>query len=352
MRIVLRCDVLNIMLIEVQLIGIAQEYCKLLIIQPLWLHLSCRQCCNRHIDLAAQLTFIAFKQYKVVKRFDNLIIAAQRADIIDAVVHNLQTRLVLRLTEHTVFKGVLQVIHAVILNLQMAIIHDRSLDLNNVCRILEIDRTQNASQAALNGIVAAEFTEKTELHRRYFEYGAEIFRAIFDKAAADTGKGRDSIHRRPVGLCILELGHFASRFIRSRRPAGTNLFFLLGRDRLAFQQPILLLTLCLFFLQPRLALPFGFRRLLVFKILLKLHTALFPLLASQFPESQLVFLTEHTVKGQFFVLAIFFCVQHLVIFCAGKPPYITKMTQDVQHIDIVWLCIQPHQQTDCQNAED
>ena len=241
--VVLRVDVLNIPLVEVDLVGVFQEDGQLLVVQTVGGHLAGLEQLLGLAHFDFQLPLVALIEDQVEEGGGDLMLAAETLQLLDPVVFDLHPGLELLLAEEAVFIGLAQNLELFVFALEIAVIDDRPLQLDDVGAEAGVDGPQDAAQAAVDGVGPAVLAEEAELHRLDLQDSAVILLfVVFDVAVLNAGEGDDLLHVRPVGLGLSGLGLALHGSLGLLGPAGLDLFALRVGEILAFQPAVLLLA--------------------------------------------------------------------------------------------------------------
>ena len=376
-RVILGLDAFNVPFVEVDLVGILQKDRQLLVVQPMDRHLSVGQKLLRFADPQLKLPLIALKEDQIIEAARDLVFTAQTLKLLDPVVFDLHAGLKLLLGEEAVLIGFPQSFQLLILPLEVAVIDDRTLELDDVGAVVGVEGTQNPTQAALNGVGPAMLAEKAELNRVDLQNRPVICPIlVLDQAVLNTGEGNDFLHVPAFCLRLPGFGLTLHRLAALLRSAVLDLLTLCVRQSLGLETEILLLA------KPGL-LPFIGRRLspdaavpalqrfllltagqdLLADLIRRVRIAKDPILPCPLifalPFALLPLLSiPGRIPGQGFGKQYVHRRNHHISLSPShklgvlleplKPAAIAEEGQNMQEIDIVRLFVKPDQQQDCQ----
>ena len=250
-----RRDLVDLVLVKVQRVGVFEKDRQLLVVQTVYRQLALLKVGQRVADLHLQLPLVALEQHQIVEARDHLFVVAQGEQLVDAVVLDLHARLEFFFRQKSALIGAAQLIQLFVLLVKIALVADWALQLDDVGAVLSVDRAQDASEAALNGVLTTVLAEEAELHRVDLDGGAIVFAlGVLNEAVADRREADDVVHVLPGDGGVLGLRHPAHGSLALRGAAGTDGLLLLLGGFLALEDLILFLALFGALLLFRLAL--------------------------------------------------------------------------------------------------
>ena len=255
-NVILGVKLIDLPLIEIEVVGVFQEDRKISVTlqtahDQLAL-LESRQCI---LGLDQKLMLVDVEQRQVVERLNDLLLIAKLSDLVDAVILDLDTSLELLLGQQTLFIGTAQVFELVVLLVEVAVVENRTFDLDDICGIFHTQRTQDLTKAVLDRCVTAELAEEPEFDRIDLNDRAIVLAAIFNEAVRNTGEGHELLHAVFLSGSFLffffQVFFCSSRFLLSLLLfTPESVLFCIGK-LLAFEEFLLLLAGFLLFQKVR-----------------------------------------------------------------------------------------------------